>query len=141
MDTAAPPTQHLLFIDGAFRPSDHQRTLHAPHGGAPVAIVHDASAAQLQDALAAAEAALPRFRATSRYTRSRLLAEIARGTARRRADLVTSIVDEAGKPSTLADAEVSRAVTTFTIAAEEAKRYGGELFPVDIDAAGRAYDL
>src|SRR5262245_42070899 len=141
MDTAAPPTQHPLFIDGTFYTSAQQRTLHAPHGGAPVAIVHEADGPLLQKALAAAEAAFPRFRAISRYTRSRLLAEIARGIAARRADLVSSIVDEAGKPLTLADGEVSRAITTFTVAAEEAKRYGGELFPVDIDIAGRAYDL
>jgi glyceraldehyde-3-phosphate dehydrogenase (NADP+) len=54
---------------------------------------------------------------------------------------VNAIVDEAGKPVTLAEAEVTRALSTFSIGADEAKRYGGELFPVDIEASGRAYDM
>ncbi len=49
------------------------------------------------------------------------------------------MVAEAGKPRTLSDGEVSRAIVTFTIAAEEAKRLGGEVVPVDVDSGGRAY--
>jgi acyl-CoA reductase-like NAD-dependent aldehyde dehydrogenase len=64
---------------------------------------------------------------------------MARGIEARRSELVDAMVSEAGKPRLLSDGEVSRAVVTFTIAAEEAKRLGGEVVPVDVDAAGRAY--
>lgn len=132
---------HRLFLDGAFTSAPATRPLRSPATGEQIATVHEADAAQMDTAIAAAHAAFPRFRAISRFTRSRLLNEIASGLAARRVSLVSSIVDEAAKPWTLADAEVTRAITTFTTAAEEAKRYGGELLPVDIDPAGRAYDL
>jgi acyl-CoA reductase-like NAD-dependent aldehyde dehydrogenase len=89
--------------------------------------------------ITACDEAFKKFRHVSRSTRSRLLQKMAEGIELRRADLIKVIVDEAGKPITLADAEVSRAISTFTIAAEEAKRYGGELIPLDVEASGRAY--
>ena len=83
--------------------------------------------------------AFKKFRHVSRSTRSRLLLKMAEGIELRRADLVKAIVNEAGKPVTLADTEVTRAISTFTIASEEAKRYSGDLIPLDIEAYGRAY--
>lgn len=56
-----------------------------------------------------------------------------------RADFIKKMIDEAGKPYAAADVEVSRAVQTFTIAAEEAKRYGGDVIPLDVDASGRTF--
>src|SRR5258706_8925414 len=41
---------------------------------------------------------------------------------------------EMGKPIQFSRAEVDRCVSTFTIAAEEAKRWAGEVVPVDIEA-------
>jgi acyl-CoA reductase-like NAD-dependent aldehyde dehydrogenase len=133
--------RHNLFIDGAFCASDKTRSIRSPSTGEVIATVDEADQALMERALGAASRCFPQLRGLSRYTRSRLLAEMASGIAARRKDLVDSIVDEAGKPWTLSDGEVSRAITTFTIGAEEAKRYGGEIFPVDIDATGRAYDL
>jgi glyceraldehyde-3-phosphate dehydrogenase (NADP+) len=126
-------------VNGTFVETAHPRDILSPATGAVAATVLDAGAALMDQAISAAEAAARPFRATSRYARSRLLAEMARSIEQHRAQLVSVIVAEAGKPVTLADAEVSRAVTTFTIAAEEAKRYGGELLPIDVDPAGRAY--
>src|SRR5262245_51058269 len=117
--------RHNLFIDGAFCVSPRQRPIHSPSTGELVATVDEADKELMETALSAASACFPRFRAISRSAKSRLCAEMASGIAARRKDLVASIVDEAAKPVTLADGEVSRAVTTFTIGAEEAKRYGG----------------
>ena len=133
-------TRHRLWIGGAWRESAWPREIRAPHTGEVIALGDELTQAQMEAALAAAKDAFPRFKAVSRYTRSRLLSAMAEEIGRRRQELVGSIVDEVGKPVALADGEVSRAVTTFTVAAEEAKRYGGELFPVDVDAPGRAYD-
>ncbi|MRG95185.1 aldehyde dehydrogenase family protein [Polyangium spumosum] len=133
-------SRHLLFIDGAWRESTRTHTIKSPYSGRIVAVAEEADDALMERALAAAKAAQTRFRKTSRYLRSCLLAAMARRIDEDRAKFVASIVDEAGKPAALADAEVSRAITTFTVAAEETKRYGGEVFPIDIDAAGRAYE-
>lgn len=93
----------------------------------------------MEKALAAAESAGKEFRKVSRFGRSRLLSAMVRGIEARRAELVETMVAEAGKPRTLADGEVGRAIVTFTLAAEEAKRLGGEVVPVDADSGGRAY--
>ena len=44
-----------------------------------------------------------------------------------------------GKPRTLADVEVTRAIQTFSVASEEARRLGGDVIPADWDAGGRAF--
>lgn len=132
--------RHRLWIAGAWHESAAPREVRSPETGDVVALCDEADAARMEMALAAAKEAFPRFKAVSRYTRSRLLAAMADRINRRRKDLVDAIADEAGKPVGLADGEVSRAITTFTVASEEAKRYGGELFPVDVDATGRAYE-
>jgi glyceraldehyde-3-phosphate dehydrogenase (NADP+) len=49
----------------------------------------------------------------------------------RKEELAELITLEAGKPIRDARTEVTRAITTFTVAAEEAKRMGGELLPLD----------
>ncbi|MEZ4307228.1 MAG: aldehyde dehydrogenase family protein [Polyangiaceae bacterium] len=139
LERPALPAQHRVFADGEWIATEHAREIRSPATSAVVAIVFDADAALMERAIAAAAAASRPLRATSRFLRSRLLARMAEGIERRRAELVDAIVHEAGKPVTLANGEVSRAVVTFTIAAEEAKRHGGELVPVDIEPGGRAY--
>lgn len=134
-------SRHRLWIDGQWRESTRTHTIKSPYMGRIVAVSEEADEALMDRALLAARAVQTRFRTLSRSTRSRLLSAMAREIAARRAQFVASIVDEAGKPLGLADAEVSRAITTFTVGAEEAKRYGGELFPVDVDPSSRAYDM
>jgi acyl-CoA reductase-like NAD-dependent aldehyde dehydrogenase len=131
--------RHKLWIGGQWVDSTATREILSPFDSRKVAEVAQASAAQVELALAEAERAFRAYRRFSAYTRSRLLAAMAQGIAARRKDFVDSIVHEAGKPRTMADAEVSRAVMTFTLASEEVKRFGGEVLPVDLDAAARAY--
>lgn len=133
--------RHLALVEGEFVETGYAREIRSPATGEIVAVAFDADRPLMERAVAAAEAASRPFRATSRYLRSRLLARMAEGLERRRAEIAHLITAEAGKPAMLADVEVSRAIGTFTIAAEEAKRYGGEVVPIDIDAGGRAYDL
>lgn len=131
--------RHRLFIAGHWLESQSPLTLHSPFGGEVVAQVDQANHAQMEEALTAAAIGFTQFRYSSRFLRSRLLTAIALGIAARRADLLDCIIHEAGKPYGLADVEINRAIGTFTIASEEAKRMGGEIVPVDIDASGRAY--
>jgi acyl-CoA reductase-like NAD-dependent aldehyde dehydrogenase len=134
-------TDHRLFIGGRWEAGESAREIRAPFDGRVVASCQQASAEQMERALAFTAAAFVDFRRVSRFGRARLLAAMSRGLEARRADLRGVIVAEAGKPLALADAEVTRAVGTFALAAEEAKRMGGEVVPVDLDAAGRAYEV
>lgn len=131
--------KHRLWINGSWRDSQQTREVLSPFDGQTVAETAQASSAQMEQALAATAEAFHSYRKISAYTRSRLLAGIAAAIEARRKDFVERIVAEAGKPASLADVEVSRAVSTFTLGAEETKRLGGELIPLDLDAGGRAF--
>ncbi len=134
------PARHRLFIAGRWEDGRSEaREIRSPFSGERVAGADQADEAQLERALAATAEAFRSFRKSSSYVRSRLLAGIAQGIGARRREIVDSVVQEAGKPRQLADLEVSRAIQTFTIASEEAKRQVGELIPVDLEASGRAY--
>jgi acyl-CoA reductase-like NAD-dependent aldehyde dehydrogenase len=107
-----------------------------PYTGETVAEVPQASREQVVLAVEAAARAFPSFAAWPAHRRAALLMAVAEGVAARRGELADSIVAEAGKPVTQALGEVDRAVTTFTVAAEEAKRLGGEVVPADTTPAG-----
>lgn len=131
--------KHRLFINGEWKDGTARTNVHSPFSGEAVASVEQASAEHLETALSAAQKSFLSFRKTSRSLRSLLLKKMAEGIEKNRADLCARIVEEAGKPFMLADVEVSRAVGTFTRAAEEVKKFTGEMVPVDVDAGGRPY--
>jgi glyceraldehyde-3-phosphate dehydrogenase (NADP+) len=68
-----------------------------------------------------------------------LLASVGDRLATRKDELAHLIATEAGKPIQFAASEVDRAVSTFTVAAEEAKRLSGEWLPTDWIPAGEGY--
>ncbi|HYO46654.1 MAG TPA: aldehyde dehydrogenase family protein [Gemmatimonadota bacterium] len=98
-----------------------------------------ASAEDLERAIGAAEDAFMVTRCQSAWEREGMLRRTAEGIAARRKELVERMVAESGKPRRFADGEVTRAISTFTLAAEEAKRFGGEVVPVDIAEASEGY--
>jgi glyceraldehyde-3-phosphate dehydrogenase (NADP+) len=51
--------------------------------------------------------------------------------------LAEEICDQAGKPIALAQAEVERALATFRLAADEARRITGDVLPLDLAPASR----
>ncbi|MBI3543007.1 MAG: aldehyde dehydrogenase family protein, partial [Deltaproteobacteria bacterium] len=133
--------RHKLWLDGKWlEGTDHEvREIRSPFDGEVVARADYASADQMERAIAASVAAFTHYRRSSRFARARLLEAMRDGIAARKADLARVIALEAGKPITIAEGEVLRALTTFTVAAEEAKRVGGDVIPIDIDATGRPY--
>jgi len=98
-------------------------------------------ARQMNQAITDSVSAFHTYKKISRLARSMLLAEIADGISAQRIALVAVLGSEAGKPALLADAEVNRAIVTFTYAAEEAKRLSGELLPMDIEMSARNFDM
>lgn len=66
------------------------------------------------------------------YRKVEILSRIVEGIKERKEEFARTITLEAGKPIRDATAEVGRAINTFTIAMEEAKRLGGEVIPMDL---------
>ena len=100
-------------------------------GENPVADMSQASAADADAAIqSTADAATAMGRLPS-HARFHLLQQIAGGMYDRREEFARVMTAESGKPITDARREVSRAVQTFTVAAEEAKRIPGEVIPLD----------
>lgn len=110
-----------------------------PYTGEVIAQVPQAGADAVAAAIAAADSAFATYRHWPAHKKSDLLSAIATGIATCREELAATITAEAGKPVTQSLGEVDRAVTTFSIAAEEALRIGGEVIPGDTTPAGDGY--
>ena len=103
----------------------------SPYDGEPVALVHRAGPGEVERAIAGAVAAFEETRRLPSWRREQVLEAVAAGIAARRDELARTIALEAGKPIRTARVEADRAVFTFSVAAEEAKRIYGELVPLD----------
>ncbi len=110
-----------------------------PFTGEKLAQVPLGDAATLDAAVASSRRAFHEVRATPAHIRSARLQAVARGIEARKAQFVETIVSEAGKPVTYAEAEVARAVMTFTAAAEEARRQNGEVLDMDAFPPGEGH--
>ena len=128
-----------LQIGGGETESGNWLPVTNPYDGALLTEVALAGPAEIDRAVAAAEEAFPGWRDSGNYRRVEVLERMVAGLRRRREEMAATIVAEAGKPLTLARIEVDRAANTFTLAAEEAKRIGGEVIPLDLqpDSEGR----
>lgn len=127
--------EHRLLINGQWQESKTTRDIKSPYDHAVVGRVHFAEPAQVEAALAAADNAFEKTRRLSSYERAAVLEKTALGIRERKEELARSITLQSGKIIRDARAEVDRAVMTFDIASEEAKRLGGELIPLDLSAA------
>jgi acyl-CoA reductase-like NAD-dependent aldehyde dehydrogenase len=87
-----------------------------------VGVVHQAGAGDLEEAIQAATRAFEVTRKLPGYTRAATLRAIADTIASRAEEFARIIALEAGKPIKQARAEVTRAISTFATAAEEASR-------------------
>jgi glyceraldehyde-3-phosphate dehydrogenase (NADP+) len=126
-----------LWIGGS--PSETRRhvEIRSPWDDRAVALVALGGAREVDLALAAAARAFEATRSASAAERAAWLEGMAAGIAARRGELAAEICAEAGKPISLARTEVDRAALTFRTGAEEAKRIGGEVLPLDVTAATR----
>jgi glyceraldehyde-3-phosphate dehydrogenase (NADP+) len=103
----------------------------SPFSGEPVGEAAKAGPAELERAVQAAVAGFQETRRLSAAKRSEILLKTAAGLSRRRDEIARTIALEAGKTIKLARVEADRGIATFAVAAEEAKRIGGEVLPLD----------
>ncbi|HKS17164.1 MAG TPA: aldehyde dehydrogenase family protein [Planctomycetota bacterium] len=124
-----------MLLAGQWIESKETIKVHNPFDGSIVKEVAKAGPAELERATAAAVAAFETTRRLSSGARSSILAAASAGLARRKEEIARTISLEAGKPIKLARGEVDRAAHTFSTAADEARRIGGEVIPLDVTAA------
>ncbi len=128
--------RHPFLIGGQWRTSDDILTVRFPYNGEIVAEVCQASDTDLEDAVRAAERGFAITRRLPAHARSRILYALLDQMEKRTEDLIEALVMEGGKARKIAQGEVARAKETVRVAAEEAKRIGGEIVPIDWTEAG-----
>lgn len=129
------PTPRPAWIAGRAEQSDQTLSVHHPYDGVEIATVCVPSAEQVERAVAAAVDVAREFRSTPAHVRAAALDHVSRQLAERAEEVAEMITAENGKPLKWAYMEVNRAVSTFRFAAEEARRFSGELQRLDTDPA------
>ncbi|QDK35053.1 NAD-dependent succinate-semialdehyde dehydrogenase [Sphingomonas sp. IC081] len=127
--------RQAMLIGGAWLPADSGETIDVrnPANGELIARVPKAGAAETRRAVAAAEQALPAWRAMLAKQRSVILRRFFELMLRHADDLALLITSEQGKPLAEARGEVLYAASFAEWFAEEAKRVDGEIIPQNLD--------
>jgi glyceraldehyde-3-phosphate dehydrogenase (NADP+) len=136
------PTPELTpWINGAaIAAGDRARDVIAfPFTGRPAVTAVQGTGPDLDAAITAAQGGFARLRALPRHARRDILSRTAEGLTRERDALARELAESCGKPVTQALGEVDRAIMTFSLAADEARRFGGEMVPLDVDPRTAGY--
>lgn len=120
-----------FLVHGQWKVGDSTSPVVDPFTGKLVAQVTQATESDIEQAVASTSSAAAPMGQLPAHARYDILQQIATRLSRRRDDFATTISTEAGKPITDARREVARAIQTFTVAAEEARRIPGEVVPLD----------
>ncbi|MEX1127763.1 MAG: aldehyde dehydrogenase family protein [Vicinamibacterales bacterium] len=107
-----------------------------PYDGSAVGRTWLAGDTQFDAAADAAVAAAPAMRRLAAYERAAILMRASAELVQRKDEIARTLAGEAGKPLKDALIETERAATTFHVAAEEARRLGGEYVPMDLAPHG-----
>jgi acyl-CoA reductase-like NAD-dependent aldehyde dehydrogenase len=126
--------ERKLLLDGEWIETGEWHEVRSPYSGETVARVPEAGAEHARRAVDAAakamESPLPA------HQRAEILDRVATLLRERQDDVAQTICAEAAKPLKAARVEAERAVSTFTMAAVEARRLAGEVVPMDASPAG-----
>jgi acyl-CoA reductase-like NAD-dependent aldehyde dehydrogenase len=131
--------EYKLLIDGKWTGNGPVLEVKNKYNGKTVGALPTASTEDLNAAIDAAERAEDVMADMPAHKRAAILLRTSELIRERAEDLAKTIAAEAGKALKFARAEVDRAASTFTIAAEEAKRLHGETIPLDAVPAGEGY--
>lgn len=120
-----------FLVHGQWKQGDGASPVVDPFTGKLVAQVTQATESDIEQAVASTSSAADSMGRLPSHARYDMLQRIATLLYQRRDEFAHTITAEAGKPITDAKREVSRAIQTFTVAAEEARRIPGEVVPLD----------
>src|SRR3970282_2567488 len=124
--------EHPFLLAGEWQRSDRPLEVRSPYNGEGVGVTCVPSEEQLETPIERAVSGFEQTRRLSSEERARILTRVRDGLAGRREDFIRTIVLEAGKPWKDAAAETARALPNLEGAAEEGKRIGGEVLPLDL---------
>lgn len=131
--------EYKLLIDGQWVAGGSALEVKNKYNGEIVGTLPTARREDVDAAIAAAERAEDTMADMPAFKRAEILFRTAALIRERADDFAKTIAAEAGKALKYARAEVDRAISTFTIASEEAKRLHGETIPLDAVPAGEGY--
>jgi len=131
---ATTAVERKLLIGGEWVETGEWIEVKSPYDGALVGRVPKAGAGETRQALDAAESAMRE--PLPAHERAAILDRVAALLAEHADDAARTISAEAGKPMKAARVEASRAVSTFTMAAVEARKLAGDVVPMDASPAG-----
>jgi len=126
--------ERKLLLDGEWIETGEWHEVRSPYSGETLARVPQAGAEHARRAIDAAERAMREPMPAHR--RAEILDGVATLLRDRHDEIATTISAEAGKPMKAARVEAERAISTFTMAAVEARRLAGEVVPMDAAPAG-----
>ena len=126
--------ERKLLLDGEWIETGDWQDVNSPYSGETVARVARAGAEHARKALDAAEHAMSS--PLPAHERAAILDRVAALLKERHDEVAQTISAEAGKPLKAARVEAERAVSTYTMAATEARRLAGDVVPMDASPAG-----
>lgn len=130
---------YSLFIDGRWVAGGAPLEVKNKYTGETIATIATARQTDVDAAIAAALRAKVIMAVMPAHKRADILLRTATLLREQSEDLAATIAAEAGKAIKFARAEVDRAQSAFTLAAEEAKRLHGETLPLDAVPSGEGY--
>ncbi len=128
-----------LFIGGRWVDGGAAIPVRDKYTGEVIGTVPEARREDVEAAVAAAQEGAKAMEALPAWRRAEILRRTAEQIREQKEDFARLIAAEAGKALKWARVEVERAIWTFTLAAEEARRVGGEVIPMDAVPAGEGY--
>jgi acyl-CoA reductase-like NAD-dependent aldehyde dehydrogenase len=131
---AATATERKLLIGGEWVETGDWLDVRSPYSRDVVGRVARGGAEETRRAIDAAERALAE--PLPAHKRAEILVKVAGLIGRRHEEVARTISDEAGKPIKTARVEASRAMSTYTFAAVEARKLAGEMVPMESAQAG-----
>ncbi len=131
---ATTATERKLLVAGEWVETGEWQEVRSPYSGEVVGRVPKAGADETRRAIDAAEAAMQE--PLPAHKRAEILVRVAAALGRRHDEVARLISDEAGKPMKAARIEASRAMSTYTFSAVEARKLAGEMVPMDASQAG-----
>lgn len=131
--------EYKLLIDGQWVDGGATIGVKNKYNGEIIGVLPSSRKEDVDAAIDAAERAENVMADMPSYKRAEILLRTATLIRERADDLAKTIAAEAGKALKYARIEVDRAINTFTVASEEAKRIHGETIPLDAVSAGEGY--
>lgn len=126
------PKKFPIYLAGEWVESGEPLEITNPYSGDVIGTTYLASAAQLEEAIVAAERAFEVTRKQPVFERVKILDSLAEKLKEHRDQIASLIAMEAGKPIRDAEVEADRGIFTIQVASEEAKRIGGDVMPLDL---------